>query len=612
MVTRMNQPLGGKYVGAGGALLTPDQVAQQKKVASALLDKAGDTSPVGHWTAGLNRVVQGFLGGRDMYRANQTESQNTASSLERFNARNSGAGAASRVAEALAGEGGGTPDVLGLIREFEGFRDTPYWDVNAQRTGYGSDTVTLADGSVVPVTPGMKITRDDAERDLRRRVEQEFMPRAISAVGQDVWGSLSEPQRAALTSITYNYGSLPQTVARAVSSGDIGAATNAIAALGAHNDGVNAKRRQREAAIFGGAGISSGPSPRNVSEIAELLADQWLPESAKSVLRAEHEQQLRMQNADYELRLQQQDPLRQAQLQGAQLGNQRAQLELDQMRNPVSDYDKRSAVADQFGMQGDARQAFILTGEIPGTPDGFTLGEGQMRFDANGNLIASGGEKTPSPDEYQKYVQEAKGAGQPVLDRLSYEQAKKGKGFSMTLPDGTVVQMGGPQSPGPEFSDTGAFDINTVISDIDAILASDLARITGPIQGSGGNMVDELAWPQRLLAGEEGLTTIERIGNLQNKTWMAARSMLKGGGSITDYESRKAEGAMARLSRVKSESEMRSALKDLRDAVVEGQRKLAKAKGVNAPSSDVEKPQQAEPEQPKTRRRYNPQTRSFE
>ena len=34
-----------------------------------------------------------------------------------------------------------------LIKRFEGFRTTPYWDVNAYRTGYGSDTVTLADGA---------------------------------------------------------------------------------------------------------------------------------------------------------------------------------------------------------------------------------------------------------------------------------------------------------------------------------------------------------------------------------------------------------------------------------------------------------------------------------
>jgi len=35
-----------------------------------------------------------------------------------------------------------------LIKEKEGFRATPYFDVNAYRAGFGSDTVTLSDGSI--------------------------------------------------------------------------------------------------------------------------------------------------------------------------------------------------------------------------------------------------------------------------------------------------------------------------------------------------------------------------------------------------------------------------------------------------------------------------------
>lgn len=331
-----NRPLGGLTVGAGGQMLTPQQVAEQRKVAAALMQQAGDTSPVGHWTAALNRGLQGYLGGRDMFKANETESNETARALEAFQNR-SGMQQPSPVASALAGGGmaaGSSPDTLGLIREFEGFRETPYWDVNAHRTGYGSDTVTLADGRVVPVDPNTRVTREDAERDLERRVSQEFMPRAASAVGQDVWNTLSEPQRAALTSITYNYGSLPSSVARAVASGDMAAATQAIRALSSHNDGVNESRRNREADIFSsapaGAGVSAAPAAGNVSEIAALLADPWLPASARGVLEAEMNQQMQMQNASYEAQLQNQDPLRQLQI-------QQAQLELQAAQNPTVD-----------------------------------------------------------------------------------------------------------------------------------------------------------------------------------------------------------------------------------------------------------------------------------
>jgi len=143
-------------------------------------------------------------------------------------------------------------DALSLIRSFEGFRETPYWDVNALRTGYGSDTVTLPDGSVQRVTDATRVTRADADRDLFRRVNSEFLPRAAAAVGPS-FSSLSGPQQAVLASITYNYGELPSSVASAVQSGDPSATAEAIRALGSHNDGINRGRRNQEADIFSGA-----------------------------------------------------------------------------------------------------------------------------------------------------------------------------------------------------------------------------------------------------------------------------------------------------------------------------------------------------------------------
>ena len=148
-------------------------------------------------------------------------------------------------------------NALDLIREFEGYRDTPYWDVNAYRTGYGSDTVTLADGRVIPVSQGMKITRDDAERDLARRVNSEFGPAAVKAVGPEAWQIMTNPQRSVITSLAYNYGRVPENVAQAVRYGDMAAAEAEIRRLSSHNGGVNAKRRNREADIFAG---KSGPS----------------------------------------------------------------------------------------------------------------------------------------------------------------------------------------------------------------------------------------------------------------------------------------------------------------------------------------------------------------
>lgn len=149
-------------------------------------------------------------------------------------------------------------DAASLIRQFEGYRDTPYWDVNAFRVGYGSDTTTGADGKVRRVEKGMKISREDADRDLARRT-QEFARRARSQAG-DAWGGLTPQAAAALTSIAYNYGSLPDRILPAVRSGDHDAIASAVEGLGGDNEGINAKRRAREAAI-----IRSGSDPRAVS-----------------------------------------------------------------------------------------------------------------------------------------------------------------------------------------------------------------------------------------------------------------------------------------------------------------------------------------------------------
>ena len=169
-------------------------------------------------------------------------------------------------------------DALALIRSFEGFRETPYWDVNALRTGYGSDTVTLPDGTVQRVTEGTRVTREDADRDLARRVNTEFMPRAAAAVGPDIFANMSPQQQAALASITYNYGELPSSVASAARSGDTAATAEAIRALGSHNDGINRDRRNREADIFAGAadlpaGGADAPTSNPYARLAYAYAN---------------------------------------------------------------------------------------------------------------------------------------------------------------------------------------------------------------------------------------------------------------------------------------------------------------------------------------------------
>jgi GH24 family phage-related lysozyme (muramidase) len=127
------------------------------------------------------------------------------------------------------------------VRYFEGYLPKPKYDVNAYRGGYGTDTFTTPEGKVVPVTPDTVFTREDAERDLKRRVP-EFQNRVRGQLGEDLYGSLNPHAQAALTSVAYNYGSLPSSVVKAAQAGDASSLAQAVAALPA-----NPSRRALEA-----------------------------------------------------------------------------------------------------------------------------------------------------------------------------------------------------------------------------------------------------------------------------------------------------------------------------------------------------------------------------
>ena len=148
--------------------------------------------------------------------------------------------------------GSAIEQATGLLKNFEGFKSTAYKDVNAYRTGYGSDTVTRADGSIIKVTPTTTVTREDAERDLARRT-REFANTARQNVTANVWDKLPPNAQAALTSYAYNYGSLKNSqsvvkaAARSAETGDMSYLANAIRNRQVDNNGINAKRRNQEA-----------------------------------------------------------------------------------------------------------------------------------------------------------------------------------------------------------------------------------------------------------------------------------------------------------------------------------------------------------------------------
>ncbi|MEI6358789.1 MAG: hypothetical protein WCO50_00500 [Synechococcus sp. ELA619] len=180
------------------------------------------------------------------------------------------------------GGGGAQQRTMQLLRQFEGYRSTPYWDVNAYRVGYGTDTTTDASGRVARVTPSTRVDRAGAERDLLRR-SGEFLSTVQRQIGA-VFNSLSEGAKAALGSVAYNYGSLPSSVVRAAKTGNVGSISTAIRGLEGDNNGINASRRRQEAAIALGGGSASSASGTSTGTAVSL--DTSLKENKDALDRA--------------------------------------------------------------------------------------------------------------------------------------------------------------------------------------------------------------------------------------------------------------------------------------------------------------------------------------
>lgn len=202
-----------------------------------------------------------------------------------------------------------------------------------------------------------------------------------------------------------------------------------------------------------------------------------------------------------------------------------------------------------------------------------------------------------------------------LIDQGTYEaemarRAPKGSKISVDPTTGAVTIEEGVGVGGTGAPTVGqVYNPNEVAGVVDLIdqIAEDpnLPSVLGnkALVLGGGNMVNEMNMAQRLGYGTGGMSAIEKIGQLQSNAWLSARAMLKGGGAITDYESKKAEAAVARLERPKSEEDFRAALKELRDAITEGEAKLRGANGGTAPEAPADKPK---------RLKFNPETGEIE
>lgn len=173
-----------------------------------------------------------------------------------------------------------------MLRGFEGFIPKAKWDVNHFRVGFGSDTTTRSNGQIEKVTKDTIVTLEDAQRDLSRRIV-EFQDGIQKAIGSDTWRSLSEAQQAALTSIAYNYGSLPKAIVNAINGGGgPEMVAKAIAGLGSNPE----RRRQEAQSYLGGTGYS----------LSDVGISKRTPETIFAGSVAQVEKRIGAMNAEYQ------------------------------------------------------------------------------------------------------------------------------------------------------------------------------------------------------------------------------------------------------------------------------------------------------------------------
>ncbi len=148
-----------------------------------------------------------------------------------------------------------------LIAGEEGVKTKAYQDSEGIWTiGYGQ---TRINGR--PVKPGDTISKAQALSGFRGAVT-EHQQRAISQLGEDRWLKLDPRSRAVLSSIAYNYGSIPKRILVAAKTGSAEDIAVAMNSLYGDNGGDLRGRREREQSILRGNFKGSSTNPTRLDK----------------------------------------------------------------------------------------------------------------------------------------------------------------------------------------------------------------------------------------------------------------------------------------------------------------------------------------------------------
>jgi GH24 family phage-related lysozyme (muramidase) len=248
-----------------------------------------------------------------------------------------------------------------LIRKEEGFRADPYPDVTGLAIGYGMHQVVDASGTKRAVTAGMKMTFEEAERQLELQLPG-YVKLVTDKIGTDTWNSLNESQQAALASIAWNYGKLPDSVANAIKTGDTGQVQRAIAALSS-----NPERRRREAELYGRDAPAGAGAALAVDDLTKSEKEQAEAEKEAAKIKGEYGAAIDEKIAKQTEELEMNKLLAEANKKAAAEGRKLTDEEIARLREIAHE---RGLTA---GKEAATKQATTYTERLQGLKDEYTL-----------------------------------------------------------------------------------------------------------------------------------------------------------------------------------------------------------------------------------------------
>lgn len=329
--------------GAAGEKLTPKQASEQRKIAQALLAQASDTSPVGHWTAALNRGLQGWLGGRQSYLAREGEKlgDEHASSIYKSLPGMGGGSVASALAGGGAPVAGGGVNPVNIGGSQEEFINAlmPYALQVQEQYGIAPE-ITLAQaaletgwGKSAPGNNffGIKSHGKAGGNTLATTEVINGQPVRVN----DSFRAYGSPGESVL-----DYGRFlsenPRYKPMLAASGDLEAQIDALGKSGYATDPNYASKIRsiaygiggRQGSVADAASVGAAPAAGGGSAaLLAAMADPHVAERYGPQIQAMLGQAQARENAVFEQQLAAQDPLRQLQI-------EKGQIELEQMRNP--------------------------------------------------------------------------------------------------------------------------------------------------------------------------------------------------------------------------------------------------------------------------------------